>query len=96
MVDVPWVLLRPLSEIVGPLPKRSFHSMAVINGGSILTTYPPEVEQPNRKGSSSNHHFSGVNSLLNFGGVLNGMVLRRVGIFLGRRGLGGKLIIHPS
>ena len=37
--------------------------------------YPPEVEQfapeklpkPNRKGSSSNHHFSG--AMLNFGGV---------------------------
>ena len=25
--------------------------------------------KPNRKGLSSNHHFSGVNSLLNFGGV---------------------------
>ena len=34
-----------------------------------LTLPMKKLLGPNRKGSSSNHHFSGINSLLNFGGV---------------------------
>ena len=41
-----------------------------------LIARPEKLPKPNRKGLSSNWHFSGANSLLNFRGVSLGMFLK--------------------
>ena len=39
--------------------------------GSLTASLPLNIGHPNRKGSSSNHHFPGIISLLNFRGVFH-------------------------
>ena len=46
----------------------SYVSLRIITPWKFNSS-PLKISHPKRKGSSSNHDFSGVNSLLNFGGV---------------------------
>ena len=55
------------SMVIGSM---GYNSPTYFNGippGSLTGNAPEKLPKPNRKGSSSNHHFSG--SMLNFGGV---------------------------
>ena len=60
-----------LLDSASPMFNRNFQrcaQKAIILPASLTASFPLKISHPKRKGSSSNHHFSG--AMLNFGGVL--------------------------